>query len=654
MAQRRRVLCVQRTGWGKSAVYFIATALMRSRGAGPTLLISPLIALMRNQVDAARRLGLEARTIHSANRDDWQPVFEELEAGNVDLLLISPERLNNPRFREEVLPTFIRDVGLLVVDEAHCISDWGHDFRPDYRRIAAILAELPYEMPVLCTTATANDRVVRDIEEQLGARQSVLLTIRGELDRPALRLEVVDLPAAPERLAWLATHLPSMPGSGIVYCLTVRDTELVTGWLRLQGLDVAAYSGESDPELRPQIEDRLLRNELKAVVATSALGMGYDKPDLGFVVHFQSPGSPIAYYQQVGRAGRQIAEAHAVLLRGAEDRDIQDYFIDVAFPPRRQVEDVMELLGATDDGVAAGDIEAQVNIRRGRLVAMLKILEVEGAVVRDGSRWRSSRSDWAYDGERVERVTEIRREEQRAMRDYGDGGRCLMQSLREALDDPSPEPCGRCAICTSPRFTDVGSSDLVVAAVSHVRDRPVLISPRKRWPPGFSPSKIPEERRAEEGRALSVYGDAGWGRRVARGKREDGSFDDDLVHASAELLGAWAPDPAPTWVTAVPSLRHPTLVPDFALRLASALGLPYVEALRKAQERAEQAAMENSSQQAKNVLDAFQVQGDRLPAGPVLLVDDIRDSGWTLTVIASRLREAGVATVLPFVLAFRV
>lgn len=649
------MLCVQRTGWGKSAVYFIASALLRSRGAGPTLLISPLIALMRNQVDAARRLGLEARTIHSANRDDWQPVFEELEAGNVDLLLISPERLNNPRFRAEVLPTFIRDVGLLVVDEAHCISDWGHDFRPDYRRIAAILAELPYDMPVLCTTATANDRVVRDIEEQLGARQSVLLTIRGELDRPALRLEVVDLPAAPERLAWLATHLPSMPGSGIVYCLTVRDTELVADWLRLQGLEVAAYSGESDPELRPQIEDRLLRNELKAVVATSALGMGYDKPDLGFVVHFQSPGSPIAYYQQVGRAGRQIAEAHAVLLRGAEDTDIQDYFINVAFPPRRQVEDVMELLGADEDGGASiGEMEAQVNVRRGRLEAMLKVLEVEGAVARDGSRWRSTRSDWAYDGDRVERVTAIRREEQRAMRAYGEGGRCLMQFLREALDDPSPDPCGRCAVCTSPRFPDVGGNDLVVAAIAHMRDRPVVLAPRKRWPPGFSPSTIPEDRRAEEGRALSVYGDAGWGRRVARGKAEDGRFDDDVVHASAEMLTAWAPDPGPTWVTAVPSLRHPTLVPDLARRLASTLGLPYVDAVHKTQETAEQTTMENSSQQAKNVQDVFQVQADRLPAGPVLLVDDIRDSGWTLTVIASRLREAGVPTVLPFVLAFRV
>ena len=389
---RRRVLCVQRTGWGKSAVYFLATSLLRRRGAGPTVLISPLLALMRNQIDAARRLGIRAVTVNSTNRDDWDRVRDLLAADEVDLLLISPERLNNPQFRERMLPLFIERVGLLVVDEAHCVSDWGHDFRPDYRRIRDVLAALPPDVAVLGTTATANDRVVADVSEQfeVGADPSRLTVYRGPLARASLRLEVVPLPAAGDRLAWLATWLPQMPGSGIVYCLTKRDTELVAEWLETQGISAVAYSGEVTDEDRVEAERRLLANEVKAVVATSALGMGYDKPDLGFVVHFQAPSSAIAYYQQVGRAGRGVAEAHAVLLRGHEDRRIQDFFIESAFPPRDLVERVLELVGQ-DGAVSIPSLQADVNLGRGRLEAMLKVLDVEGAVRREGSGWTAHR-----------------------------------------------------------------------------------------------------------------------------------------------------------------------------------------------------------------------------------------------------------------------
>ena len=435
--QRRRVLCVQRTGWGKSAVYFVATALLRERGSGPTLLVSPLLALMRNQVLAAEALGLRARTINSSNRDEWTPIEQELARDEVDLLMISPERLNNPGFRRDVLPDFIDRVGLLVVDEAHCISDWGHDFRPDYRRIAKLLPQLSPDVAVLCTTATANDRVVADVEAQLQTDAGGLLTIRGTLDRPALRLEVVDLPGSAERLAWLATHIPTLPGSGIVYCLTIRDVDVVCDYLRTQGIAAEPYSGDSDPESRPGVETRLLANEVKAVVATSALGMGYDKPDLGFVVHYQAPGSPIAYYQQVGRAGRKLDQAHAVLLRGVEDRQIQDYFIQVAFPPEQRVREVLDALGASDEPLSMPAIEQQVNIRRGRLEAMLKVLEVEDAVDRTGAKWSLTATDWSYDADRVERVTAERRAEQRAMEDYAKGEVCLMQFLRAAARRPA-------------------------------------------------------------------------------------------------------------------------------------------------------------------------------------------------------------------------
>src|SRR3954447_23490055 len=450
VAERRRVLCVQRTGWGKSAVYFIATKLLREAGEGPTLLISPLLALMRNQIEAAERLGLRAHTINSTNRDDWDAVRDMLDRDEVDLLLISPERLNNRRFRESMLPLFAERVGLLVVDEAHCLADWGHAFRPDYRRIREALERLRPDAAVLCTTATANDRVVADVEEQLGGAAH---SYRGELARSSLRLEVVSLPSQAERLAWLARWVPEMPGSGIVYCLTKRDTEAVAEWLKGRGVSAVAYSGETDDAARVEAERLLLANEVKAVVATSALGMGYDKPDLGFVVHYQAPSSAIAYYQQVGRAGRALEEAHAVLLRGLEDRDIQDYLIATAFPPREKAEAVVEMIANAERPVKLGDLAAAVNLGQGRISAMLKVLDVEGAVVQDGSGWVRTDEPWVYDERRYDQVTALRRREQDAMERYGhEDGACLMRTLQAELDDPRAEDCGRCAACAGRRF----------------------------------------------------------------------------------------------------------------------------------------------------------------------------------------------------------
>jgi len=437
--QRRRVLVVQRTGWGKSAVYFIATRLLRARGAGPTLLVSPLLALMRNQIDAATRLGLGAETVNSENRDRWDDIKAAIDRDEIDVLLISAQRLANQEFQRDVLPIVGRRSGLLVIDEAHCISDWGHDFNPDYRRIGRVLERLPRGVAVLACTATANDRVVADIESQLG---NELVTSRGPLARRGLSLQVLDLPSQAERLAWLASRLRQLPGSGIVYCLTVADTDRVAAWLRRQGIEAHAYSGDTPSDIRLDHEQALLSNSVKALVATSALGMGFDKPDLGFVVHFQSPGSPVHYYQQVGRAGRRLDRSEGILLAGHEDDDIQDWFIKTAFPPRRQAEQVVALLARDSASYTVRQIEDHVNVRRSRLEAMLKILEVEGAVERDGSGWRRTLGPWAYDAERVARVTALRRHEQQVMRDYRTTRECRMEVLARVLDDGDAEPCG--------------------------------------------------------------------------------------------------------------------------------------------------------------------------------------------------------------------
>ena len=646
--RRGRVLVVERTGWGKSAVYFIATRLLRDRGFGPTVLISPLLALMRNQLLMAERAGVRAATIHSDNRADWNQIEDGVRHGRVDLLLISPERLNNPRFRAEVLPELAKAVGMLVVDEAHCISDWGHDFRPDYRRISRVLQLLPPGVPLLCTTATANDRVVADIHAQLGTQ---LETIRGPLDRESLVLASVDLPEQAGRLAWLADVVPRLPGSGIVYCLTISDTERVASWLRTCGIDAVAYSGDTDPDERVRIEESLLANSAKVVVATSALGMGFDKPDLGFVVHYQSPGSPVAYYQQVGRAGRAVDRAYGVLLRGWEDADIQDYFIRNAFPPKEQAEAVVRLLEEHADPVSLPSIEFEVNARRTRLEAMLKILEVDGAVERVDGGWERTLAPWSYDTERVERVTAIRRDEQRAMREYGATSECRMVFLRSQLDDVPAEPCGRCDNCTGERWDVEPDRRMVVAAAQHLRNTELRIEPRRQWPRGFDrQGRIAPDRQLREGRCLSVYSDGGWGRLVRQTKHEGASYSGELVTAAAELIRRWAPDPFPEWVTWVPSTSSGEHLPQFARRLASTLALAAHDVVRRVRTNPPQKEMENSPQQFRNVYGAFEVVMP-LPKGPVLLVDDIVDSRWTLTTIGFALLDAGSGPAFPFVLA---
>jgi ATP-dependent DNA helicase RecQ len=651
VAERARVLCVQRTGWGKSAVYFLATALLRERGAGPALIVSPLLALMRNQIAAAERLGIRAHTINSTNRDEWDTVRTLLADDAVDLLLISPERLNNPRFREGMLPLFAERVGLVVVDEAHCISDWGHDFRPDYRRLRDMLAALPEGVPVLGTTATANDRVVADVEEQLGG---AVKTYRGELGRSSLRFEVVELPGQADRLAWLATWLPQLPGSGIVYTLTKRDADVVAEWLTTRGIPAEAYSGEIESEQRVGVEDRLLRNELKAVVATSALGMGYDKPDLGFVVHYQAPGSVISYYQQVGRAGRAIERAEVVLLRGAEDRRIQDFFITQAFPPRDRVERVLARVG--EGGATTGDLMTEVNLGRGRIDAMLKVLDVEGAVSREGTRWvLEPGGSWSYDAERYERITALRRREQAAMAAFGADGRCLMRALREELDDPAADDCGICGVCAGPRFGGPLDAGLVREAALLLRSRPLVLEVKKMAPDASGAmKKLPDDVRAEEGRALARLGDGGWDPVLQAGLRE-GRLSDELVDACADLVRAWV-IPA-DWIVAVPSRRGRAeggaagdLVSDFARRLAERLGKPFEPLLERTEDRPPQREMANSAQQVANVRGAFRVTTDP-PPGACLLVDDVRFSGWTLAMVAGQLRRRGSGPVHPLALA---
>ena len=644
-----RLLVVQKTGWGKSFVYFTATMLLREAGAGPTLLVSPLLALMRNQIAAAERMGVRARRITSDNVNEWSEVEELLMRDEVDILLIAPERLANEHFRDEVLSHIAGRISLLVIDEAHCISDWGHDFRPDYRLIERIARTLPPNLRLLATTATANDRVMSDLREVLGPDLSVY---RGGLARPSLTLQTIRLPSQAERLAWLAEMLPLLAGHGIVYTLTVRDAELVAAWLRSRSLDVCSYTGKTPPEEREELETALLENRVKALVATPALGMGFDKPDLGFVIHYQTPGSVVFYYQQVGRAGRALEAAYGVLLSGDEETDITDYFIDTAFPTRNEVRQVIDKLEESPEGLSLTSLRRSLNLSGGRIKQTMKLLSLESPppVVKQGSKWQLTaatlgNSFW----ERTERLTHLRRDEQRQMQEYVGLESGHMEFLVRALDgDPDPlKPPD-----LPPLSTNV-SPALIREAVAFLRRRDLPIKPRKMWPAGGLPryevrGKIPEEHRANEGRALCVWRDAGWGKMVRRGKKAQ-RLDNQLVDACVQLVERWKPQPTPSWVSCIPSRRHPLLVPDYAQRLASALGLPFHAVLEQTEDRPEQKSMANSVQQALNLDGLLEVRRRPLP-GPVLLVDDIIGSGWTFSVAAWLLRDQGSGEVWPLAL----
>ena len=646
-----RLLVVQKTGWGKSFVYFIATKLLREAGAGPALLISPLLALMRNQIAAAERMGVRAATINSDNQDEWKSVEAKLRRNEVDILLIAPEKLGNDWFNTEVLAGIAGQISLMVIDEAHCISDWGHDFRPHYRLLERIARTLPANLRLLATTATANDRVMEDLVAVLGPNMKVL---RGDLNRSSLTLQTMRLPSQAVRMAWIAQQLSSLPGHGIIYTLTIRDANQLADWLKAQGFAVEAYTGKTG-DRREELELALQENKVKALVATTALGMGYDKTDLAFVIHFQMPGSVVAYYQQVGRAGRALESAYGVLLSGDEEEGITDWISRSAFPTRQEVDDVLGALNEAPEGLSIPDLMTCVNMSKGRIEKTITALSLESPapIAKQGTKWQLTAAElgdefWA----RADRLTKLRRAELQQMQEYV--SRPFGQHMGFLIDALDGDSSTVSPPSLPPLSEDV--DQLLVREAEEFLCRTSLpIEPRKKWPVGGMPqygihtaSTITYQ--AQPGKALCVWGDAGWGGLVRQGKYHDGHFSDDLVAACVKMIKEWNPQPSPTWVTCVPSLRHPELVPNFAQRLAAALGLPFHMVIAKTDARPEQKTMANSTQQARNIDGSLALNGQPIPPGPVLLVDDMVDSRWTLTVAAWLLRKSGSGAVWPMAL----
>jgi ATP-dependent DNA helicase RecQ len=641
-----RVLVVQATGWGKSAVYWAATSALRANGRGPTLVISPLLALMRDQVSAAIRAGLRAATVNSTNLDDWDPIFAALDRDDLDVLLVSPERLGNPRFAAR-LDALMARVGLVVIDEAHCISDWGFDFRPDYQRLARALLSTP-TASVLATTATANQRVTADVEAQLGAGT---VTFRGTLARTSLRLSVVPSLSPLQRYAWVADALDALPGSGIVYVLTVAEADRLAGFLQSCGHDVVAYTGQLDGEARVVIEERLRANEVKAVVATSALGMGYDKPDLGFCLHVGSPATPVAYYQQIGRAGRAVERADAVLLSAQADERIWEYFATASIPDPDSAAAVLTRLDRGAQSLV--DLESGTGIRRGRLETLLKILAVDGVVAKDGSQWAATGTPYEHDTDKWRTLAATRRNEADLMRRYAHGQGCLMAYLQEALDDPSPAECGQCSVCTGelPAPGPMPSAERMKAAQAYLQGVDIVIEPRKLWPSGVG-------RRGKitglaEGRAVAFADDAGWSEELlALGRVGYGSVPAALLDGAVETLRRWSKvwGERPVAVVAAPAFSvQMGANRSLAAHIATIGKLPLLDVFTWT---GPEAPTDSASAPVVAHLErAIGVEPDvAIPSGPILLCATTMRTSWSITVCAAILYDAGCRATMPLVI----
>ena len=661
--RREKVLLIQRTGWGKSAVYFISAKLLRDCGRGPTLIVSPLLSLIRNQVMTGRRLGLCIEAFHSGTKADFS-TFENLVVSNkLDVLLTTPEQFANTKFLDELLPHMAQDLGLLVVDEAHCISDWGHDFRPDYRRISNIVRQFPGNTALLATTATANSRVVTDITSQLG---NVRL-LRGPLLRENLALQNLGRMSVADRLAWLAMAISRLVGKGIVYTQTQRDAEHVAAWLRKRKIAAHAYHSTITTkehsvadDARRAIEADFEGGELRILVATSALGMGYDNPHVRFVIHYQMPNSIISYYQQVGRAGRGHDAARGFLMSGPEDMRLQSFFRTSSLPTAHEVRVVLDAVERLE-GATVERLTTHSNLSYGRIEKTMKFLSVENPspIVSLGKSWQRTPIPWNTENtERQDKLVSVRQTEWNDMGVYLAHTGCLMSFLLEALDDvASPRKCGRCSNCTGTDLIPVEIDQVIRREATEFvqQSSSSVIKPRQRIV--GSPFKeyafrgtIPVIQRAENGRTLGRWGDGRLGDKAAKEKRA-GQFSDDLVRASADYISThWHPSPRPTWIACVPSLRCPELVLNFAQKIADQLGLPFADVVLKVRKTSEQKSQQNSFYQCKNLDGAFRIS--TVPfTGPVLLVDDMVDSGWMFTVVAMLLRQAGSGPVFPFALA---
>ncbi len=630
----KRVLVIEKTGFGKSLCYqFTATQL-----PGMAIIFSPLIALMRDQVAYLQSIGIPSECVNSGQTPEKNTrILEEARQGKIKILYITPERQENRRWQEIVKQL---DLSMVVVDEAHCISVWGHDFRPAFRRIINLVQLLPETLPVLATTATATQRVAEDIMTQMGENISL---IRGDLLRENLNLRVVNVDSEDAKMEWLAEFFRNQEGTGLIYTGRRADTDLYASWLKHIGISATNYNAGLDRELRKEIEEGLKSNRWRCVVSTNALGMGIDKPDIRFIIHTQIPASPTHYYQEIGRAGRDGLPTEIALLYNPEDKDLPEYFIRNSRPAIKNYLRAIEAL--KQEPLGTYDLTRRTNLTRTQVGVILNDLVDQGIVCQvafGGSRKYEYQSNAPFlDIRPFEKLRRFKFGELKKMIEYAESSNCRMDYLCRYLGDTSVGRCGKCDNDLNRRhqatITDGGREKI-----------------RDFWNTYFPELKVGSSRsNLVDGIASSYYGVSNVGAIIHHCKYENGGhFPDYLLVQTLRAYRKHFGREEFDLVVYVPPTESGDLVEIFAKRVAKNLHFSVSDGLKKMRVTKPQKVFQNSVLKRDNVKEAFYYENPSDIRGKsILVVDDILDSGATIKEIGRAFTKLGAAKIAPLVIA---
>lgn len=629
-----RVLLIEKTGFGKSLCFQFPAILFK----GTTVIFSPLIALMRDQVKNLNSLGISAKCINSEQTpEENSQIISETKEGKLKILYIAPERQENSEWIEA---TRQMNLSMVVVDEAHCISVWGHDFRPSFRRILNLVNLLPKGMPVLATTATATKKVEADIAQQMGGNLTI---IRGNLMRENFRLFVIKVNSEDEKLIWLGKNLSKLPGSGILYTGTRVDTEIYSKWFEYLKIPSIGYNAGLDPDSRIAIENGLMKNQWKCVISTNALGMGIDKPDIRFIIHTQIPQSPVHYYQEIGRAGRDVDPADIILFYNPEDRDLPEAFIEGGRPAIPKYEKVIEAVKS--ELLGERELMRRTNLKQTQ-IRVIKADLVEQNIIREVTIGRSKKFEYISGAPKLnpkafEELRALKTADLEKMIGYVETKGSRMKYLCDFLGDSDDRFFKNC--------DNTGLQKLKVTITPDWTEK--LQAYRENY---FPELKVETKgSNLVNGVAASYYGVSNVGAAIHRSKYENGgNFPDFLLRFTLKAFRKKFDQEKFDMILYIPPTKSGELVKNFAIKISQVLKFPISHNLRKQRQISEQKVFENSYLKADNVRDAFIYNNStEIEDKSILLIDDIFDSGATVKEIGRYLTNSGAKKIAPLVIA---
>ena len=640
----QRILLIHRTGFGKSLCYQFPAILFD----GITVVFSPLIALMRDQIQQLNSLGILAECVNSEQTEEENSeILRRAVQNEVKILYIAPERQENLQWLEAVKEM---NLSMVVIDEAHCISVWGHDFRPAFGRIINLVKSLPHDSPVLATTATATEKVAQDIIQQM---EGNVMYIRGNLMRENLILNVVRVFSEDDKLAFLARYVPKFQGTGIIYTGTRVNTEVYSNFLNRRGIDAVNYNAGFDPETRRYIEEGLLNNRWKCVVATNALGMGIDKPDLRFIIHTQIPASPIHYYQEIGRAGRDGKKALIILLYNPEDRELPEHFIENSRPPIDNYQRVIDRLKERTMGIR--DLMRKTNLNRTKIEVIVGDL-VNQSIVNEVVSDRSKKYEYLgvapqLDTTAFDEFREFKSRELDKIIEYAETDKCRMFYLCDYLEDRDVKVCHKCDNCRGKKWI----YEINAEWQEKVDDFKNNYFPEIDLVPKSQQDKPLPERKSKlvNGVAFSYYGFSNVGSTIHHCKYENGGdFPDFLLDGVLKVYHSYFKDEKFDLIIYAPPTQSGDLVKNFAEKVSTALEIPLSHGLIKRRDTEPQKVFQNTLLKKDNVKDAFEYKNHAEVKGKnVLLIDDICDSRATIKEIGKLMSKRGVNKIAPLVIA---